>query len=150
MAKAKKKAARKAAKKTVTTRKAAAAPRRKTAAKPAAARKAASKKTASRKAAPRKTTSRKTVRGAAAKRAVGRAAPRRAADDVRLGVSHDLDARLRALALALGKSLEDVLIQALSEFADAWEDHLDTVNALGDGDDRVQLALAAEDDPADR
>lgn len=42
----------------------------------------------------------------------------------------------------MGKSLDDVLSLALDEYADTWEDHLDTVDALKEGDDRVQLAVA--------
>lgn len=80
------------------------------------------------------------------KRAVKKSASRRPANDgVQLGVSLELDARLRELATQMNKTLEEVLIQALTEFADNWEDHLRTVNALNEGDDRVQLSVPPEE-----
>ena len=36
-------------------------------------------------------------------------------------VSPELDARLQSLAISMGKSLDEVLLQALTEFADTWE-----------------------------
>ena len=125
MAKARKKAAKKTArkagtKKTIAKRKPAAAPRGKSAKK---ASKKAVKTPKGRKSAPR----------------------RAAADGVRLGVSLELDTRLRDLATAMNRSLEEILIQALTEFADNWEDHMRTVGALRADDDRVQLAVPKDD-----
>lgn len=140
MAKAKKKAARKAAKtkkKTAAKRKAA-APRRKAA---KSAPKRAARKTVS------KTVARKTKKKApkkAAKKAPRRAAP--AEPGVMLAVSAELDARMCALADQMNKTLEEVLIQAMTEFVDTWEDHLRTVDALGEDDDRMQLAVIMDDD----
>ncbi len=131
MAKAKKKAAKKATRtagkakaktvktKTSTKRKPAATTRGKSGKTKKAVKKSATKKTASRRAA---------------------------ADGVRLGVAYELDTRLRELAVAMNKSLEEVLIQALTEFADNWEDHMNTVSILGAEDDRVQLAAPTDDD----
>ncbi len=125
MAKAKKKAAKKVAKK--------------------ATRKAGKTKTIAKRkpvAASRGKSTKKVVKKSKRKTA----APRRAADDgVRLGVSLELDNRLRALAVAMNMSLEDILLQALTEFADNWEDHLNPVSILGDEDDRVQLAVRDDD-----
>jgi hypothetical protein len=55
----------------------------------------------------------------------------------------DLERRLLALAVRMEKTLDAVLLQALCEFADAWEDHFRTVKALQE-DDRVQLAVKVE------
>ncbi len=57
----------------------------------------------------------------------------------------ELDNRLRELATEMNKSLEEVLIQALTEFADNWEDHLRTVRNLNAGDDRMQLSVSDDD-----
>ncbi len=64
---------------------------------------------------------------------------------VQLGVSLELDTRLRELATHMNKSLAEVLIQALTEFADNWEDHLRTVKSLNAGDDRMQLSVPDDD-----
>lgn len=58
-----------------------------------------------------------------------------------IAISEDLEARLKALAERLEKPIEEVLALALAEYADTWEDHLDTVDALKEGDDRVQVAV---------
>ncbi len=55
-----------------------------------------------------------------------------------------LEARLRFLAGDMGKSVEALLTQALNEFAENWEDHMRTVNALNENDDRVQLSVPVE------
>jgi hypothetical protein len=67
--------------------------------------------------------------------------PRPVAEGFGVTVSPELDARLQALALSMEKTMEELLLQALTEFADAWEDHQRTVAALRDTDDRVQLAV---------
>ncbi len=61
---------------------------------------------------------------------------------VKVTITKDLEERLKALAARMDKPVDDVLAHALSEYADTWEDHLDTVDKLKDGDDRVQLAVA--------
>ncbi len=61
---------------------------------------------------------------------------------VKITVSKELEGRLKALAKRQDKPLDEVLSFALSEYADTWEDHLDTVDKLKDGDDRVQLTVA--------
>lgn len=97
----------------------------------------------------RKTTAKartKSSKPAVKKRAVKKSARRGAANDgVQLGVSFELDNRLRELATKMDKSLEEILIQALTEFADNWEDHMRTVSALNDGDDRMQLVVPKDD-----
>ena len=123
----------------------------------AKAKKKAAKKKAAKKKAPRaakKKTIAKRKPAAALRRqspvkkspAKQRAVKKSAADGVRLGVAHELDTRLRLLATKMGKSFEDVLIQALTEFADNWEDHLRTMTVLNQGDDRMQLAVPKDDD----
>ncbi len=46
----------------------------------------------------------------------------------------------------MGVSLDALLVQALTEFADSWEDHQRTVTALSEGDDRMQLVVP-QDEP---
>ncbi|MGE4062337.1 MAG: hypothetical protein AB7E79_03125 [Rhodospirillaceae bacterium] len=100
------------------------------------ARKTAKTKTiAKRKAAP--------SRARSTKRSVKKSS--RVPSGVQLGVSAELDTRLRELATHMNKSLEEVLIQALTEFADNWEDHLRTVRTLNAGDDRMQLSVPDDD-----
>lgn len=109
--------------------------KKKTAKKPA--RKAAKKKTIAK---------RKPVKAARAKSAKKPVKKSAKADGVQLGVSLELDQRLRDLATQMNKTLEEVLIQAMTEFADNWEDHLRTVRTLNSGDDRMQLSVRDDDD----
>ncbi len=60
---------------------------------------------------------------------------------VNISISEDLNRRLAALAERMEKSTEEILVLALQEYAENWEDHLDTVDALKEGDDRVQLVV---------
>ena len=60
---------------------------------------------------------------------------------VTIAISDELNARLKAVAERLEKPVEEILALALAEYADTWEDHLDTVEALKEGDDRVQAAV---------
>ncbi|MEQ8734132.1 MAG: ribbon-helix-helix protein, CopG family [Rhodospirillaceae bacterium] len=60
---------------------------------------------------------------------------------VNISISEDLNHRLAALAERMEKSTEEILVLALQEYAENWEDHLDTVDALKEGDDRVQLVV---------
>jgi len=53
-------------------------------------------------------------------------------------VLHD---RLKALSGLMDMPMEAVMRQALSEFADTWEDHHRTVAALAEGSDRMQLVV---------
>ena len=55
-----------------------------------------------------------------------------------------LEARLRMLATKMGKHLSAVIVQALNEFADNWEDHMQTVQVLRDSEDRVHLTVPKE------
>jgi predicted transcriptional regulator len=54
-----------------------------------------------------------------------------------------LQKRLAALAKLMNTSMAALTVQALSEFADTWEDHFRNVKALQD-DDRIQLAVKPE------
>ncbi|MCC6913780.1 MAG: hypothetical protein IT566_08775 [Rhodospirillaceae bacterium] len=114
----------------------------------ATAKKKAAQKPAG-KAAKKKTSPKRApaTKKSAAKKRVSkkRAVKKSAAGGVRLGVPLDLDARLRNLAVQMDLSLEEVLIQAMSEFADNWEDHLLTVRNLNAGDDRMQLSVPDDD-----
>ena len=56
-------------------------------------------------------------------------------------VSIEMQDRLKALATVMNLSFEALMHQALSEFADTWEDHHRTVKALDDDDDRMQLVV---------
>jgi predicted DNA-binding protein len=55
-----------------------------------------------------------------------------------------LEERVRALAERMSVPLDQLLVMALGEFTEAWEDHMQTVRALNEGDDRVQLAVPKE------
>ncbi len=61
---------------------------------------------------------------------------------VKITISKELEDRLKALAERQDKTFDDVLALAVAEYADTWEDHLDTVDTLKEDDDRVQLAVA--------
>lgn len=92
--------------------------------------------------------SKKSKPGRAAKsKAPQRKAAKRVAKPVAtkqsFGVDKALERRLMALAKQMDKTLAAVMIQALSEFADAWEDHFQTIKGLQD-DDRVQLSVERE------
>jgi predicted transcriptional regulator len=58
-----------------------------------------------------------------------------------IAVSQDLEARLEDLAKSMRKSMDEILIQAVSEFADTWEDHQRVVETLADEDDRLQIVV---------
>lgn len=60
---------------------------------------------------------------------------------VDITISEELNSRLTALAERMEKPKEEILALALQEYAENWEDHLDTVDALKEGDDRVQLVV---------
>lgn len=91
----------------------------------------------------------KTKRPAAKKPAAKKAskkkpAPAKAAGGLRVAATPTLEARLKALAKTMGKSLDQILVQAMTEFADTWEEHQRTVAALSEGDDRMQLVVPQE------
>jgi predicted transcriptional regulator len=113
----------------------------------AAKRKAPQKaKTGKAKTKKAKPAARKPVRKAAVKRAAKKA-PKKTAKPAGLVVKTDpaLEARLRMLATKMNKSLDAVIAQALTEFADNWEDHMQTVAALRDTEDRVHLSVPKEE-----
>lgn len=56
-------------------------------------------------------------------------------------VLHD---RLKALSKVMDMPMEAVIRQALTEFADTWEDHHRTVAALADTGDRMQVVVKDE------
>ena len=59
-------------------------------------------------------------------------------------VAPELDARLKMLATNMSKTMEELIAQALAEFAETWEDHLRTVAALKEDEDRVHLSVPKE------
>jgi hypothetical protein len=63
---------------------------------------------------------------------------------ITLALPPALHERLKGLANAMGLTLEGVLRQALSEFADTWEEHHRTVASLAEPTDRVQLRVREE------
>lgn len=56
----------------------------------------------------------------------------------------DLEKRLMALAAQMDKTMDALLLQALCEFADAWEDHFRTVTVLAEEEERVQIVVKPE------
>jgi predicted transcriptional regulator len=56
-----------------------------------------------------------------------------------LELSMDMQNRLKALSMVMNLSLEALMHQALSEFADTWEDHHRTVAALAEPNDRMMV-----------
>ena len=105
---------------------------------------AKSKKKANKKLAKKKPAAKK----AKAKRAAPKKAKPARKSSARSGgsivVTPELDARLRMLATNLGKTMDEILVQALEEFVETWEDHLQTVAALKESEDRVQLSVPKE------
>ena len=61
-----------------------------------------------------------------------------------IAVSQDLETRLEDPAKIMSKSMDEILIQAVSEFADTWEDHQRVVETLADEDDRMQIVVGKE------
>jgi hypothetical protein len=55
----------------------------------------------------------------------------------------DLETRLFGLARQMEKTMDALMLQALCEFADAWEDHFRTVKSLQD-DGRIVLSVTPE------
>jgi predicted transcriptional regulator len=118
------------------------ATKKKLKAKRPAAKKAAAKKTVGKKAPPKKRAAKKSP----AKRPAPKKKPaRKSPGGVSIAVSPALDARLAALAASMNLSLDALVLQALAEFADTWEDHQRTVEALGEEDDRMQLVVPPQE-----
>jgi hypothetical protein len=61
-----------------------------------------------------------------------------------MDVPHELEARLEDLAKSMGKSMDQMLTQALIEFADTWEDHQRVVETLNEDDDRMQIVVGKD------
>jgi len=72
------------------------------------------------------------------------AAKSRSAGNMAITLPPALEVRLRFLAGDMRKSVDELVILALTEFADNWEDHMRTVSALASEDDRVQLSVPQE------
>ncbi len=103
-----------------------------------AAKRKPQKKSQTKKATP----ARKPVKKAPAKKAVSKKSAAR--EGLHIKTDPALEARLRMLATRMGKDLRAVIVQALNEFADNWEDHMQTVQALKDTEDRVHLTVPKE------
>jgi hypothetical protein len=115
------------------------ATKRKTAKKGAkkSAKKSAKKavKKTVKKAAARKPTR----KPAAKKKAVQKTRRKTAPAGLSVQVAPVLEQRLRGLAALMDKPLDQLLDQALTEFADNWEEHMRTLRTLGDDSDRMQV-----------
>lgn len=62
-----------------------------------------------------------------------------------LQVPPALQERLEALAGRLDQDIDSVLLQALEEYAERWEDHLRDLDAIDSGtDERVMLQVVNE------
>lgn len=100
---------------------------------------------AAKRKAPKKSQQKAKRKKPAVKKIVRKKAPakRPAAKPAGMSVKTDpaLEARLRMLATRMGSSLDALIVQALNEFADNWEDHLQTVAALQNTQDRVHLSV---------
>ncbi|HLN22596.1 MAG TPA: hypothetical protein VK558_01280 [Patescibacteria group bacterium] len=59
--------------------------------------------------------------------------------DLVLTLTPEAQERLDALAAQLGRSVDDCLHLALTEFMDNWEDYLRTLAAIDDGEERPVL-----------
>ncbi len=91
-----------------------------------------------------KTAAKKTVKKAAKKapkKAVRTSAKVTVSPRIALELNMDMQDRLKALATVMNLSLEALMHQALSEFAETWEDHHRTVKALDADDDRMQVVV---------
>jgi len=64
---------------------------------------------------------------------------------VTVSVPEELKRRLDTLALETGKSLEDSILVALSEFVETWERHLDDVHQIEEGEVRAVLSGGTDD-----
>ena len=105
-------------------------------AKSAKAKRPAAKKAPTKKSPAKKSPAKKPARK--------KTPARRSPGGVSIAVSPALDARLAALAASMNLSLDALVLQALAEFADTWEDHQRTVAALGEDDDRMQIVVPQE------
>jgi predicted HicB family RNase H-like nuclease len=82
----------------------------------------------------------KAARKPKAKKKAVKKTRRKAADGgMSVQVAPVLEQRLRALAVLMQKPLNQLMDQALSEFADNWEEHMRTLHTLGDDSDRMQI-----------
>ncbi|MBL8645449.1 MAG: hypothetical protein JNK21_16065 [Rhodospirillaceae bacterium] len=74
----------------------------------------------------------------AVKKSAGKAAKTKPAS----AIPADLEKRLKALAKQMDTTLDAVMLQALCEFADAWEDHFRNVTVLtAEEEERVQIVV---------
>ena len=64
---------------------------------------------------------------------------------IKLSLPPVLHDRLKGLSQVMGLSVEGVVRQAVTEFADTWEEHHRTVSALAEGSDRMALIVRETD-----
>ena len=123
-------------------------------AKKKSAKKKATVKKKTKKAAPKSAVKKKLTK-APVKKSVKKAAKRSAGKPARkpgalaVQVTPALEARLNALAANMSTVLDALLVQALTEFVDTWEDHQRTVEALNEGSDRLQVVAPTDETPAE-
>ncbi len=67
------------------------------------------------------------------------------AQAITLALPPALHDRLKSLSKAMGLSVEGAVRQAVTEFADTWEEHHRTVSALAEGSDRMALIVRETD-----
>jgi predicted transcriptional regulator len=128
-----------------------------------AKKKMAKKKIAKKKAAVKKKTQKAAPKRKAAKtpvkKSVQKTAKRPARKPARkaarkpgalsVQVTPALEARLNALAANMSTVVDALLVQALTEFVETWEDHQRTVAALNDGSDRLQVVAPTDEAPSE-
>jgi predicted transcriptional regulator len=123
--------------------------KKKTAKKKAAVKKKTKKAAPKRKAA--KTPVKKGVKKKTAKRPARKPARQvaRKPGALSVQVTPALEARLNALAANMSTVVDALLVQALTEFVETWEDHQRTVAALNDGSDRLQVVAPTDEAPSE-
>jgi predicted transcriptional regulator len=104
------------------------------------------KRRARKKSSKKKAPARKAARKSPARKAPRRrtAARKPAITGLVIQVPPELDARLKMLATNMAKTMEELIAQALAEFTETWEEHLRTIAALKDDEDRVHLSVPKE------
>ncbi len=94
------------------------------------------------KKAPKKAAQKKAAKKRPAKRSSAKAVT---PSGLRVQLPPALEERVRALAATMNVPLEQLLVMALGEFTEAWEDHMQTIGDLNHGDDRMQIVVPSEE-----
>ena len=102
---------------------------------------AAPKRTARKAAKPARAKGRVPAKKSAVGKTVARIVVVTVPQHITLDLPPVLHDRLKGLSKHMNLPMEAVMRQALTEFADTWEDHHRTVAALAEGSDRMQLVV---------